>query len=57
MWESSNKIMFIFILGSDLFHMAVGQKFFSHPNASGGKPGYLRLITACRDGSAAYITY
>jgi len=28
MWESSNKIMFIFILGSDLFHMAVGQKFF-----------------------------
>lgn len=28
MWENSNKIMFLFILGSDLFHMAVGQKSF-----------------------------
>jgi len=25
-------------------------KVFSHPNASGDKPGYWRLITACRDG-------
>lgn len=28
MWESSKKIMLLFILGSDLFHMAVGQKSF-----------------------------
>jgi len=28
MWESSNKIMSLFILGSDLFHMAVCQKSF-----------------------------
>lgn len=28
MWESSKKFMLLFILGSDLFHMAVGQKSF-----------------------------
>lgn len=28
MWESSNKIMLLFILGSDVFHVAIGQKSF-----------------------------
>lgn len=50
MWESSNKTLLLFIPGSDLSHMAVGQKPFPiqmHLEISQDTGESLQLVAAC----------